>query len=470
MTTFAKRGFAHFLNTGEFSDLTLVVNGKKEYRVHKLILASNSDFFKKLVFNDFKESFSGRVEIGFADPDDVFGDVLRFLYTGKVNISKQNAVALLATADHYLIESLKSVSLTYINEMIHRDNALEVLCQAIRYQVVDVMDICVGVVARNFWRIDQTRDLSEIPWHVFVKILEHPVLAIKEESTLFKCICKFIGDHKNKLKPAEITKLFDHVRFRWLSFDELVAAGENPYVPKEQLTTALLLRLGRHEQKTGDGGAGGGSPGLDLSDPQNERLKPRKTFGVMFDYNEAKGQFHGIMWHIATAKGAEEWRNPHYTKRVCVSASSIEKGDYRELAGLTPTELWTKDVPASWFMVDLGPGRSVIPTFYTLRHGGNYRADSLRNWDFQGYHEESQSWDVLRRHTDDASLNGPYGIRTWPVESSKAYRAFRVLQTGHNSSSHNYLVLSGIELYGELYETDEFVDDWMNEGKGTHHE
>jgi hypothetical protein len=58
-------------------------------------------------------------------------------------------------------------------------------------------------------------------------------------------------------------------------------------------------------------------------------------------------------------------------------------GDFRELAGLSPTELWTKDVPASWFMIDLGPGRSVVPTFYTLRHGGNYRADSLRNWDFQ---------------------------------------------------------------------------------------
>jgi hypothetical protein len=172
------------------------------------------------------------------------------------------------------------------------------LGQAIRYQVADVMEICVGVVARNFWRIDQTRDFSDIPWAVFLRILEHPVLAIKEESTLFKCICKFIADHKNRLQPAEITKLFDHVRFRWLSYDELVAAGENPYVPKEQLTTALLLRLGRHEQK------GESSPsGLDLSDPQNERLKPRKTFGVMFDYNESRGQFHGIMWHIATAKG-----------------------------------------------------------------------------------------------------------------------------------------------------------------------
>lgn len=117
-------------------------------------------------------------------------------------------------------------------------------------------------------------------------------------------------------------------------------------------------------------------------------------------------------------------------------------------------------------MIDLGPGRSVIPTFYTLRHGGNYRADSLRNWDFQGYHDESQTWDVLRRHTDDHSLNGPYAVHTWPLEATKAYRAFRVLQTGHNSSSHNYLVLSAIETYGEFYETGElepFADDTIEQ-------
>jgi hypothetical protein len=32
------------------------------------------------------------------------------------------------------------------------------------------------------------------------------------------------------------------------------------------------------------------------------------------------------------------------------------------------------------------------------------------------------------------------------------YRYFRILQTGHNSSNRNYLVLSGFEIYGELFE------------------
>ncbi len=35
-------------------------------------------------------------------------------------------------------------------------------------------------------------------------------------------------------------------------------------------------------------------------------------------------------------------------------------------------------------MIDLGRTRSVLPTHYSLRHGANWKADSLRTWDLQG--------------------------------------------------------------------------------------
>ncbi len=39
-------------------------------------------------------------------------------------------------------------------------------------------------------------------------------------------------------------------------------------------------------------------------------------------------------------------------------------------------------------MGDFGKNKTVTPTHYTLRHGGNYRADSLRTWDLQVYISE----------------------------------------------------------------------------------
>lgn len=54
-----------------------------------------------------------------------------------------------------------------------------------------------------------------------------------------------------------------------------------------------------------------------------------------------------------------------------------------------------------------------MPTHYTLRHGGNYRADSLRTWDLQGS-LDGNSWTILRRHTQDTSLVDKFATHTWP--------------------------------------------------------
>jgi hypothetical protein len=91
---------------------------------------------------------------------------------------------------------------------------------------------------------------------------------------------------------------------------------------------------------------------------------------------------------------------------------------------------------------------------------GNYKADSLRTWDFQGS-VDGQTWTLLRRHVNDDSLNDLFATHSWSISpqntGGKAFRMFRILQTGHNSSNHNFLVLSGIELYGALYEGN--IDD-----------
>ena len=107
----------------------------------------------------------------------------------------------------------------------------------------------------------------------------------------------------------------------------------------------------------------------------------------------------------------------------------------------------TVTAPRSW---------SVLPHAYTLRHGGNYVADSLRNWDLQGS-SDGHNWILLRRHQRDEALKGKFMSHTWKIkaqDSEKPLRIFRIIQTGHNSSNHNFLVLSGFELYGELWETD----------------
>jgi hypothetical protein len=102
--------------------------------------------------------------------------------------------------------------------------------------------------------------------------------------------------------------------------------------------------------------------------------------------------------------------------------------------------------------VDLGEGRSLVPNHYCLRHGFNGGQNLLRSWRLEGSTDATE-WTVLRTHQDDDSLRcQAFSVAHWAIDGVEvAYRHFRVVQAGPNSSGDATLTLSGIELYGMLY-------------------
>lgn len=131
---------------------------------------------------------------------------------------------------------------------------------------------------------------------------------------------------------------------------------------------------------------------------------------------------------------------------------------------------WTKAEPHSWMEVDIGKSRAMQVSTYCLRHGtGSGGADSssfsaafskgfkggggLIHWKLQasnsGKDVVNREWDTLSKHMEEKSLSNKL-VASWPIESSKSYRYFRILQTGKNSGGGYSLRCSGIELYGTL--------------------
>jgi len=178
---------------------------------------------------------------------------------------------------------------------------------------------------------------------------------------------------------------------------------------------------------------------------------PRAEYAISLEYTTDFDD-KGVFYHIGTKGATEPWSNPAARGRVRVSSSSVEKGQIVNILDRTPKEFWTADVPSSWIQVSLGSSRSLVPNFYTLRHGGLSKADMLRTWTLQGSND-GKNWVVLRRHNNDQSLSGNFGTASWAVpDQTISYKHFRVLQTGHSSSFNNFLSLSGFELYGDLYD------------------
>ncbi|XP_076229362.1 BTB/POZ and MATH domain-containing protein rdx isoform X5 [Nomia melanderi] len=90
----------------KFSDVTLTVCGR-EFQAHKAILAARSPVFSAMFEHEMEERKQNRVDITDVDHE-VLREMLRFIYTGKAANLEKMADDLLAAADKYALERLKT--------------------------------------------------------------------------------------------------------------------------------------------------------------------------------------------------------------------------------------------------------------------------------------------------------------------------------------------------------------------------
>ena len=140
-------------------------------------------------------------------------------------------------------------------------------------------------------------------------------------------------------------------------------------------------------------------------------------------------------------------------KRINVTRSSDDQGDVTDLVGRRKEKVsGTMNKENSWWCVDLTKTYSLYLTHYTLRQAKGWPI--IRNWRLEGS-LDGHRWTTLRDHVNDNGLgNRPaYQSATWEVYGETlAFRYFRIMQTGKNSSQTHSLFLAGMELYGVLIE------------------
>ena len=164
---------------------------------------------------------------------------------------------------------------------------------------------------------------------------------------------------------------------------------------------------------------------------------------------------NGLFHYLGTRGRTAPWSNPCNQRLVNISCSALATNPpSAPCSALVNRELVrcvTQAKPDMWFMLDL---LNIVfhCTHYTLQHYASFDVEALRNWRFEAS-QDGNSWDVLREHTNDQSLQKAGQTHTWPIietpqTKGKCYRLFRLWQTGLNSNNNHYLALSGVELYG----------------------
>lgn len=146
-----------YVNSELLSDVTFLIEGRT-FHAHRICLLASSDAFRAMFDGGYREKDAKNVEI----PNirwDIFELMMRFIYTGGVNIGSHIAQDLLRAADQYLLEGLKRRCEYTIAQDISVDNVVQMYELSEAYNAVSLRHACILFILERF------ENLNAKPWY-----------------------------------------------------------------------------------------------------------------------------------------------------------------------------------------------------------------------------------------------------------------------------------------------------------------
>lgn len=130
-----------YVNSSTLSDVTFLVEGSRFF-AHRIALLASSDAFRAMFDGGYREKEAKDIEI----PNiswKIFELMMRFIYTGNVEVSSDIAQDLLRAADQYLLEGLKRLCEHAIAQDLTVENVANVYDLAEAYHALSLRHTCV---------------------------------------------------------------------------------------------------------------------------------------------------------------------------------------------------------------------------------------------------------------------------------------------------------------------------------------
>ncbi|XP_065222725.1 speckle-type POZ protein-like [Planococcus citri] len=161
--------FEKILNDEYFSDVTISV-GDKNYPGHKAILSARSPVFNSMFRNDMQENNKSRIVIADIDQK-TFQEMMRYIYTGKVENIEESAFELLPFADKYDLKELRIMCENVLCQKLSTDNVARILILADMHHAEDLKARTLRFIKVNH---SKCKDFKETEvWNVLTTSRPH---------------------------------------------------------------------------------------------------------------------------------------------------------------------------------------------------------------------------------------------------------------------------------------------------------
>ncbi|KAJ6351203.1 hypothetical protein OIU78_007186 [Salix suchowensis] len=157
-----------YVNNATLSDVTFLVEGRQFY-AHRICLLASSDAFRAMFDGGYREKDARDIEI----PNirwEVFELMMRFIYTGSVDVTLIVAQDLLRAADQYLLEGLKRLCEYTIAQDITLENIGSMYELSEAFHAISLRHRCILFILEQFDKLSDKPRHSQLIQRIIPEI------------------------------------------------------------------------------------------------------------------------------------------------------------------------------------------------------------------------------------------------------------------------------------------------------------
>ncbi|CAN8244111.1 unnamed protein product [Cochlearia groenlandica] len=170
-----------YVNNAMLSDVTFLVEGRRFF-AHRICLLASSDAFRAMFDGGYREKDARDIEI----PNikwEVFELMMRFIYTGSVDITNTISEDLLRAADQYLLEGLKRLCEYTIAQDITLENIGNMYDLSEAFHAMSLREACILFILEHFNKLSSRHWQNELVQRTLPEIKEYFGKALTKSTT-----------------------------------------------------------------------------------------------------------------------------------------------------------------------------------------------------------------------------------------------------------------------------------------------
>ncbi|KAK2853040.1 hypothetical protein Q7C36_008241 [Tachysurus vachellii] len=232
----------------EYSDVTFVVE-EKRFPAHRVILAARCQYFRALLYGGMRES-QPQAEVRLEDTRaEAFSMLLRYLYTGRANLSEAKEETLLdflGLAHRYGLQPLEASTCDYLRTLLNAQNVSLIFDVASLYHLSSLAEACCSFMDRHAVEVLKSDGFLALSKSALLTVVQRDSFAASERE-IFQALCRWC---KQNSEDPDAREVMSAVRLPLMSLSEMLnVVRPSGLLSADELLDAIQTRSERRDME-----------------------------------------------------------------------------------------------------------------------------------------------------------------------------------------------------------------------------